>query len=348
MKVLRTGGELIVWRRPDKNAYVSVKDYIPCKFCLAFITKSEMWRHIKFCPLKNDDSFSKNNNCIQQSECLLYPNKTSGDAASTELQHLVLSSMINDQISACVKKDTLILTYGSFMLTSSGIKKINGISQRMRILARLLIKLREKRNEPDASLVDLVKPPNFDDFIACTQELGGFSLRNEDGENISYFATPSLPLKIGYSLEKCCSLLKGIGIKQKDPIMQLDAVQFQDLFNLEWVAKISTVCLKTMDENKFNKVTLLPLTEDLLKVRSHLKVKIPEVTAKLNSDPCLEDWRYLAELVGTRLTIFNRRRGNEVYQLLVSKFTSRNQTKEAEIEEIKNSLTSIEKRLMQR
>ena len=40
---------------------------------------------------------------------------------------------------------------------------------------------------------------------------------------------------------------------------------FLQLFKLEWVSKVSSICLKTMDVNKSNKATLLPLKEDILK-----------------------------------------------------------------------------------
>ena len=117
---------------------------------------------------------------------------------------------------------------------------------------------------------------------------------------------------------------------------------------MEWSAKINTAALRTLDDSKFNRVTLLPITDDLLIIRAHLHKEIPRLTAKLNDSKELSDWRALAEAVGSRLTIFNRRRGNEVYQMLVERFKNRNQKKEAEIEEIKKSLSPLEKRLMQR
>ena len=42
MVTLKTGGDLVVCRRPKETAAVNVSDYVPCKFCLAFITKAEM------------------------------------------------------------------------------------------------------------------------------------------------------------------------------------------------------------------------------------------------------------------------------------------------------------------
>ena len=48
-KVLKIGGEMLVWRRPGFAETVNYLDYVPCPDCLVFVTKSEMWRHAKTC-----------------------------------------------------------------------------------------------------------------------------------------------------------------------------------------------------------------------------------------------------------------------------------------------------------
>ena len=101
------------------------------------------------------------------------------------------------------------------MLLSSGIKGANGISQRMKVLARLYIILQEK-NKQGNSLVNFLKPDTLDLLLSCTKELGGFSYQTTEGEKVACFSKPSLFLKIGYSLEKCAMILRGIGIKQEN------------------------------------------------------------------------------------------------------------------------------------
>ena len=103
--------------------------------------------------------------------------------------------MNRDKISSAVWKDKLILTYGSFMLSSSGIKGANGVSQMMRILARLYI-LQEKKKQGN-NLVDFLKPDTFDLLLSCTKELGGFSYQTSEVEKVACFSKPTLPLKIG-------------------------------------------------------------------------------------------------------------------------------------------------------
>ena len=76
------------------------------------------------------------------------------------------------------------------MSSSSGIKGANGISQRMRILARLCIILHEK-NKQGNSLVDFLKPDIFDLLLSCTKRLGGFSYQTTEGENVASRSRPS-------------------------------------------------------------------------------------------------------------------------------------------------------------
>jgi len=48
--VLKVGGELNVWRRPNEEG-ISYQMFTPCTFCLAFVQKHKLWRHAAVCPL---------------------------------------------------------------------------------------------------------------------------------------------------------------------------------------------------------------------------------------------------------------------------------------------------------
>ena len=77
----------------------------------------------------------ENDNLIIDCEILLFSN-IYRESASKELSELVLEKKIKDEIFEVVPKDHLIKTYGSFLLnTVAGFKKLNSISQRMRVLA---------------------------------------------------------------------------------------------------------------------------------------------------------------------------------------------------------------------
>ena len=78
-----------------------------------------------------------------------------------------------------------------------------------------------------------------------------------------------------------------------------------------------------MDANKLNNIMLLLVTEDIMKVRSYPKKRILVLTKRVSDSPIHEDWSALAQAVGIRLSIFNRRRGNVVFQLPVNRFNNK-------------------------
>ena len=304
MKVLKYGGTLVVVRRPSVDDVVSHKDYVPCVHCLGFVKKSEMWRHLKSCVGKEKESDTNNNNIISQCQLLLFPN-TNNNGASKELMELVLNKM--NKVAA---NDMLIKLYGSFLLNSvAGYKKLNNISQRMRVLSRLLINIRKTQNKVELSLSDIISPCWFDAIVDSVKEIAGFKMINTEGELILNFTTPSLPLLVGYAIEQAASLQRGYSIKYRNSEGAVAAKGFLQVYKMEWKTKISSICLKNMDLNKFNKVQLLPITEDLLKIRSFMKKEIPRLTEEVLQNTTLANWRSLTELCGIRLTIFNRRRG---------------------------------------
>ena len=93
---------------------------------------------------------------------------------------------------------------------------------------------------------------------------------------------------------------------------------------------------------------MLPITDDLLKVREFLVKEIPLLTKRLHEKQDIETWRTLAEYAGTRITMFNRRRISEVFGMLVTRFIERGKYKDVEILKVKESMTMLEKHLMER
>lgn len=56
---------------------------------------------------------------------------------------------------------------------------------------------------------------------------------NAEGESVASFKIPSFPLKIGLALEKCATLLKGIGIRTKNDQFVKNGDLFLQLYKLE-------------------------------------------------------------------------------------------------------------------
>ena len=85
VKVLKIGGSLIVYRRPYKCTRVD--EYKPCKYCLLFIHRYELWRHCIKCPYKGD-TLSKPYSIYEQCSLILYPSVS--NAGRLKLQNINL------------------------------------------------------------------------------------------------------------------------------------------------------------------------------------------------------------------------------------------------------------------
>lgn len=99
--------------------------------------------------------------------------------------------MASDAISAVAKTDNLITTFGSRYLKCHKEKHlINVVSQKIRLLARLVIQM--KIEQPDINtLQDCLVPKYFDTIVKCTKIVAGYDTTKDK------FGSPSVILKMG-------------------------------------------------------------------------------------------------------------------------------------------------------
>ena len=350
LKVLKTGGELIVYRRPGNGEECHASDFTPCMHCLAFIRKHDLWRHVRQCPFnKRKERFEPENVAHQklqyESELLLYssqvPNGCSEALAS------VLPSIRPGEVKLTLKADKLILLVGSSLLERGGSSKMQPIINTMRTLSRLLLKVQELQgNSSVECLSDCIDPRMFDIIIRATKTLAGYDPGTKD-KSPSY-SKPGLALSIGYDLKKAAMLLRGQGIRQNNKDLIERANRFIELYELEWKTYVSTAAGRALDQNKFNAPSCLPATADLVKLRQYAGKEIKDCILRMDANPTLQDWRFLAELAAARIIVFNKRRGNEGTKLTIEQFQSRPDWKEIQLEDVKKSLQPLEKELCKR
>lgn len=120
---------------------------------------------------------------------------------------------------------------------------------------------------------------------------------------------------------------------------------------MEWKDHITTTALNSLQAAKFNKVDLLPCTEDLLKLDTHVRAEIDEclgLYADKDERRLLgRDWfRRLAKATLCYTTMFNKRRGSEVAKMHMSSFIARPKWHDTVNREIEASLSTAEKRMM--
>ena len=67
-----------------------------------------------------------------------------------------------------------------------------------------------------------------------------------------------------------------MALGQKDIENKQNLEMFLELLDSEWSTKISSAALRMLNDGQFNKAPVLPVTEDLMKLREHLLAEIPK------------------------------------------------------------------------
>ena len=172
---------------------------------------------------------------------------------------------------------------GAFLLEKEGGERDRQlVSQKMRELGRLLPQLMVVENHEAVQLSDFIKPEKFDVIIKAVRETTGFMppIRGQQEVNI-----PSLALKLGHSLSKCATLQHNQAIRARNDLMAKEIKYFQKLMRSEWEYKISHHSLSTLKERKMNAVQVLPLAEDMKKLRKFVEEGITEHSRQLKLSP---------------------------------------------------------------
>ena len=335
-------------RRPSDFEETKPEDFLPCSYCFGFIRKNELWRHCKTCAFKDnndvedENSEQKYRNIQQKSKILLMAHLKPSES---RLLQEVVASMKSDEVTMAAKNDELIMKYGPNTVEKLGGDRLHEVSQGLRQLSRLLIDLRRNNTEtPLMTLKDFMKPQYFDKIIISVKNVCGF----EESGKTKTVGVPSLALKLGYSLKKCTAILTGQALREKDNTLLTDQQNLEKLMDSEWNDRISHHSLTTLHGRKFNRIDLLPLTEDLEKLRKHLLQRISVLMKALKENPTLHRWGELAETTMTRLIIFNKRRGGEASKMLLTNFQTRPDWKQCSSTAIESSLQPIERELCKR
>lgn len=328
-------GLFISERRPSNDQpYTS---YLPCEFCLGYYHKKELHKHVGRC-VEKPKGMKLGRNIQSSASMLLYTAET----ASEDLK-CILRKMIVDDVSLCVKSDDLIIQYGNKMclrLRKEGDQQ-HHISNKTRELARLVLETRRCCDEV-SNLRDCLKPKNFGFVIEAATELAGWN--EEDG----CMATPSIGIKLGHSLKKCAKLLKGEGIRNGLKSLKDQSDDFSTLIEMSWNDEISRVARTELEQRKWNKPKLLPLTSDLQSLRSHLKATISSsVIALGNKNNDVDAYRSLCSALLSSVILFNRRRSGEPAKMEIGNFESLTEGDAFVNDEVKESLTAFERKLCQ-
>lgn len=325
-------GSLVVKYRPKDHSIQ--QEYLPCEYCYAYYISSDLWKHVKRCKLA--PSSSKPRRVVKSSRLLLPVSKE----VSKGLQS-VLASLNADEVSRIVKSDALILKVGEKQFGRHGHdnEQYSMIRNNLRELGRLLKQLRQTSGKINATLESFLDPAQFKTVVNAAKAVAGFS------EKENSFKTPSLALKLGHSLKKCCKILEGQALETGNEDLLKRSTAFHKLCEMNWSDEVSTHALRTLAGNKRNKVKLIPLTSDVKLLTDYLKTKGKEAYEALDvNNRNFTAWSDLNQITLSQLMLFNRRRQGEVSKMKLSDFEGQHSGIE---EDITETLSPLEQHLCQ-
>jgi hypothetical protein len=308
---LREGkGEILVTYRP-KGGYAKAYDYAPCERCFSYLIKGDIYRHK--CKFGTDNKKGR----VASSSSLLLPPPP---GVSVQLNE-ILNGMKDVGVKLVAKTDSLIGDYAAKLIAKKGMTKKLYIRDKIREVARFLIEMRKQDALSHATLTQCITPQCFRRCVQAVKSLAGFS------DVSTSYSRPSLALKIGHALQKLAKLVKRNSIENSvaDGIAAAD--HFSELCSMEWGDEIAHSARLTLQDRKENKIKLLPLTSDVIKLNKYLCDISDESMDKLinvESRCGIEiTWRELAEATLSHIITFNRRRQGEVSKMTLLQYNSR-------------------------
>ncbi|XP_018578165.1 uncharacterized protein LOC108916403 [Anoplophora glabripennis] len=341
-------------RRPKaENAQFFNKEngkdsYVACQDCLGFFKRNYLRRHRKTCSLRPKimNSSKRENHLTESQLAMICAGTYKEFYNSLRLKEDVFKMMRNDEISKVAMNDLLICNYAESLLIKHKRSQIkNTISNKMRELGRLLIALRDTTGIQ--RLVDVLRPEMFNNIVSAVKLISKY-----DSETRT-FKAGSLALHMATTLKQVCNIATKLLI-QKSSFLQCSTDSQQALKNIKltrqliedhWNSDVSSLALKDLNEKKWEKPKLLPLTKDIILFENYVTKIAIETCEHIETGLLLsmlkKEYRKLSECVLALTLLLNRKRVGEVQYLKVKTYTK--EIPQNHQEEFLLSLTDAEK-----
>ncbi|XP_049895877.1 uncharacterized protein LOC126387392 [Epinephelus moara] len=308
LKVLEDGsGEIVTWKQPSKGA--SVEDYLPCQHCYAMFKRRELWRHMKSCREKKGDKVQGKRRA-QKASSQLIPIKDSSDGLQK-----IIHSMIQDHVTAHIRGDEMICTYGNALFAKKGREQSQHryIAQKMRELGRFCLAAKEI-DKSVKGLKDVCDPTKFKLAIKAARRVSNYSTAKTE------YGKPSTAVKIGFSLKGATETWIGHCLMTSDVLNEKKAKKFKELLDSSWSNYVSTNAHSTMEQRKWNKDDCVPLTEDVVTLQNYLRKIEDDAKAELRERVSTTAYKMLSESLLAQIIVFNKKREGEASRLTLDTY----------------------------
>lgn len=331
-------------RRPkaitEKIGEDGKENYVVCSHCFGYFKRNYLRRHA--CMPRSAKGNKRENHLSEAQMAVICSGNYAKFYNNLRLKTEVFTIMRSDEISRTAMEDILICSYGEDLIGKHKRTQIRTvISNKMRELGRLLIQL--KKTTAVKRLIDVLKPEFFDAIVAATKIISGY-----DPTSKTYKAS-SLALHMGTTLRQICDTAAKNIIK-KCPFMQCpqpdvtlkNIKRLRSLVVNHWTTEVSSLALKNLNEQRWEKPKMFPLTSDLIQFQEYVVSQAKEAIRNIQIENELKkEYRRLSEAVLALTVLLNRKRIGEVQYLTVKTYNS--DMVDNQQEEFLNSLTESEK-----
>ena len=300
-------GELIVSRRVHKTADLKTSDFKPCPSCYLWVRNLAKHRtYTERCKMK-DSKVSKSKATIMANSLL--EGESASNGPSEMLKSEVISKFIQGEVSDVAKGDPLILKIGEHTLkknAKNALKRGRYASDRMRMAARVLIKIRENHQSTE-SWDEVLKPSNFKVIVNAVSRVAGLTEKNDSYEH------PSNALKSGHIIKELSCHKESMALmgNPKDEKKAQEACDLIKVLEKNWSAEVSSMATATLAEAKFNITNSLPTPKDIKLLSDYIQAQA-HMLSSVNSLKTKEGFHKGVEIAQTRLLSYNKRRPGEI------------------------------------
>lgn len=225
--------------------------------------------------------------------------------------------MQKDDIAIIVQTDPLILEFGHrFLKSHMDGKQRNYVCSKMRTLATLVKKMKDRDPINIVSLSSCIDPHNFEELVAVVTEWSGLDEKTGKCEK------GSVPRRLNKMLKQTSQISWSIAIRDRNVAPEvLEEVKakhekFKNLMVSDWSFKINTCGDNSLKTLKMTKALKLPPDEDVVEYFKSTLSSIRTFESKLNSATSQsrleENFVNLSKSILSYLIALNGRRPSEV------------------------------------
>jgi hypothetical protein len=357
LTLIRNNGNLeagirghIIPKRRIRGQEADEDTYIICSHCKSYIKKIYLCRHEKRCFANTKTDCGRSHAVIDSFIYSACQKKYGKILDSMNLKKEVLSKMRGDNVAKEIMNDILIVSWGDDLLkkTPSNRSKYH-LTAKMRRCANFVINMRII-DPKYKDMLSCLKPEAFDDVIEATKKMSRYNAETRT------FKSGSTALQFGAYLKQIADLTMKIILRKKIlipvgdvEICLRDLKRFKELIESQWTIELGSLAMKDLNNRAANKPKLLPLTEDIMKLKQLLDKCAEEAYGKLKIKKTMEDYRALVETTLVSSILHNRKRVGDIQYLELESYEeqSKNDAMSTNQDEFLKSLTETEKVLTQ-